>query len=596
MVVNFLPKADLTTSELFIAQKLLELLHPRTLDSYRVKMHNPYTILVELRKVLADFKARRVWSYEKSVKPIIEELLGFLRQDEELLFFSVSKRVLIEQLESATKKDPKNIKTVVFSVNACIQDNLKDYLKNLFDAILKEAEVLNGKEEVEAHGFEKCSRLINYMASGLVNMGYSKMYLYLCVKRNFSLSSTLSFEDGLLKFQGLVNRNKEDYTVVFRLNRWPNDKSDIKVKSEYLLNETKIEELAGINVHGKNFFRTKSQNIDYLGIKTSALDHYSVVEKAKAELFKIIDILHLGYQNYSFTPSLWCFVVGSTTPGLSNTKKIRHYTDGNYGSNQERYESFIEKLNKADSVDVSDEARKRLTSAIRHLRFGNEADSKEQKFLHYWIGLEYFFSSYDDQENTISRLKSHFIDMHSTMYVKRNFLEFFKDLERVGAIDFLKRKNVTINSFDDLIKKEILASIIINTVEVMPLVAYRASHLKRLFEESDKTKVKKYIENHRSNLSWHLARCYRVRNELVHDASIDMNIESLVGNIRYYLSFVLNSFIDYLIDSPKDLTMDSKIANDDFFINYNLKFLTLEKDSFQINEMLKQETPVEMFA
>lgn len=54
------------------------------------------------------------------------------------------------------------------------------------------------------------------------------------------------------------------------------------------------------------------------------------------------------------------------------------------------------------------------------------------------------------------------------------------------------------------------------------------------------------ILKHGTNLERHLTRCYRIRNEIVHDAAIHLNIESITGNLKYYLTFILHALIYYL--------------------------------------------------
>lgn len=113
------------------------------------------------------------------------------------------------------------------------------------------------------------------------------------------------------------------------------------------------------------------------------------------------------------------------------------------------------------------------------------------------------------------------------------------------------------------------------------LLKYRIKNMKSHLHNHEK--VEKYLHKHIQNLQWHLSRIYHYRNELVHEAAIKQNIESVANNLRSYLVFMLNLMLDYCniqLQSPQSFP----VTMDNFFWHYELLWLKctpeFEKDGF----------------
>lgn len=96
----------------------------------------------------------------------------------------------------------------------------------------------------------------------------------------------------------------------------------------------------------------------------------------------------------------------------------------------------------------------------------------------------------------------------------------------------------------------------------------------RLFTHKDK--LFDYVRKHEKNLLWHIARIYRLRNQLIHEAAIKQDIENVTSNLRYYLVFLLNQIIVYFanIQDKRNITLE------DFFFEYDIhmKMIVENKD------------------
>lgn len=97
----------------------------------------------------------------------------------------------------------------------------------------------------------------------------------------------------------------------------------------------------------------------------------------------------------------------------------------------------------------------------------------------------------------------------------------------------------------------------------------------------DKEKTKEYIKSHERNLKWHIARIYRVRNELIHEAALIQEIEGITSNLRYYLVFVLNQMIVFFAKAGNNMT----VSIDDFYNEYFMIKSKISK-SYEIETLL----------
>lgn len=183
--------------------------------------------------------------------------------------------------------------------------------------------------------------------------------------------------------------------------------------------------------------------------------------------------------------------------------------------------------------------------------------------LNYWIGLEFIFTSFNSDEKTIDRIRNYFPKCHSLIYVKRNLYDFHRSLRRLGL-----KPNIT-NYNDDLkyfIDHKSYNSINDNTNS--ELLKFRTAFFKKWHEEPNK--IEDVLKKHQDNLIWNITRLYRIRNEIVHNAAIKNGIHTHIAHLKYYLSFTLNSILNFMSDVNVDVNNDGKVSIDDYFITQEI--------------------------
>lgn len=206
--------------------------------------------------------------------------------------------------------------------------------------------------------------------------------------------------------------------------------------------------------------------------------------------------------------------------------------------------------------------------------------------MNYWIGLEFIFNSYNSEEKTIDRIRNYFPKCHSLIYVKRNLFDFHKTLKRLEI-------DVHIGNYDDnlqyLLSNDTYSKI--SESSNYDLLKFRSEYYRKWFQEPNK--IMEVINKHTNNLEWNLTRLYRIRNEIVHTAAIKNNITTHISHLKYYLSFMLNSILDFMSENNVDLDNDGKISIDDFFISQEIILGCLKNQ--KLEEWLKIENPYQIF-
>lgn len=202
--------------------------------------------------------------------------------------------------------------------------------------------------------------------------------------------------------------------------------------------------------------------------------------------------------------------------------------------------SMMKRIDAASNI--SQEIKDRLNTALRHLRVGDGQEEMEQRFLNYWIGLEFIFATPRSGDSTFARLKEKFPRMKTLYYLKRN----------VGDLDAIIRRKRLIGVAESFGNTPEAGMDRIFNATTDVLLKYRITKMKEHLH--DHNKVKDYLQNHLKHLEWHLSRIYHLRNELVHEAAIRQNMDGVGNNLRSYLVFMLNLLLDYckqqLVNQP----------------------------------------------
>lgn len=334
------------------------------------------------------------------------------------------------------------------------------------------------------------------------------------------------------------------------------------VKLEKLGLQQHVDETLPINDTIKTKFKKYLNNFgeDYFYFidKIKAKDKYAALKQSRERIMTMIDNLHMGYNiNTIKMPENTLVLEKQGNNYWATMEPTNYFMDGILKNDYLVSIALSEKINNIYAANnIDNGVKERLKSAIRHLNYGDQDTELEQRFINYWIALEFIFSSPQTDDNTFTRLKTNLINVLSSSYIKRN-------------MDYLKAKLISegwIDSQYNLWETDISLDAVAENPSISLLWMYKLKKMKsRLLGHTDKRKA--YYTNHVNNLERHITRIYNLRNVLVHEAGINQDIENITSNLRYYLVFILDQMVSFFSD-PNLKKQDKVFSIEDFFNTY----------------------------
>lgn len=565
---------DLNRRQQFFQERFLEILHHYTLDSYRVRIHNAHTIILELKVVLTNWLKGNVKRFE-TVSLCAEETLQKIKDDQLFLNEGSLKKYFCSILEKIIKEGEKKpllcLRTVelIDEVNKSIsKDPFHIKLFQIIQTITLKKENEEESDMALDKDLNEIDLAISNLATELIFLGFSRQFLYNFVKYS-AFKDSNSFEEAIEKI--VINLNPEKtkkFSVFFRLTLGKGIK---ELQLPELLNEFPIELKDIVKIKRAKFIESRLDQ-RYFKTEVEALDVESAAKLGKENLSIFLDTLHFSLNYYKIIPENTVIVIESTEDGTN-----AYYTQSlpfmeGIKPNKEELEQleyikagliFIKNLSNC-SKDVVN----RLTSALRHLRIGDTDPESEQRFINYWIALEFLFSSPDINENTFSRIKQNLINILLSSYGFRNISYLLEQLRK-------RQEDITLDDLLDPSKRKLIYESIKDTT----LLSYRLRSMEKYLLTNQVSNINKYLHQHERNLKWQIARIYRLRNELIHEAAIKQNIESLTSNLRYYLIFVLKRAIAFF-SMGKNSSEENKMREmESFFLKYDFIKDIIEKEA-----------------
>lgn len=587
---------DVNPLERLFIDKSIESLYSDTIDSYRLKLHNPKSLLNELIDVIND-SINGVLTNTDYLTATSKELKKALEEGNDgLIFRNISKKHFLESLSKPTKSSFK----ILQQSSKLILKHNSDYIKTLLNhinAILdshfiyldRKGEIKSGEGDNFLAAQKRIIILIDYLYVELINKGFSKQYLYKTFQSLFIFcSKNTNFDKQLQIFYSLIQKQDEKYTVIFSINEQSFKFHELKkIDNSYILvNKAYKKRIKGIISSDANNFLNNAKSVNLIGIDFETKDHFKAVQFAIDKISKDLDIYHLGFNNKQYKINKQCLTIGTLDPSRSSTVPSNFQIDGYFQSNANVFNKLLTKVQNLEESNIDKDSFQKILSAIRYYRMGSESPELENKFLNYWIGLEFIFNSYNSVEKTVDRIRNYFPQCHSLIYIKRNLFDFHQTLERLNIAVHISDYN------DDL--QYLLSNATydkISEVANYGLLKFRSEYYRKWFQEPNK--IMEVINKHTNNLNWNLTRLYRIRNEIVHTAAIKNNITTHISHLKYYLSFMLNSILNFMSENNVDLDNDGKISIDDFFISQEIILGCLKNE--KLAEWIKIENPNQIF-
>lgn len=558
----------------FFRLRMVEALHKDTLDSFRVRANNALTILDELSLLLKAWIGGNIKRFE-TVESCISEAKGLIYSDDCLQYTYpiLDKGMFVEELNdyvSSVRKDKvlsvEKTQQMLFLVNQVFCTNDSSYLEacvSRIENIIKRNEALNDENFIPK--LDELDFYITSFCCELLRIGYSKAHLYKFFKDIKQGRGKETFDATFQQIrETLLNKKLRKHQVIFRLDFLNKGYSKCATANMSQLQETIPQNLQR-NKSVLKRYKVVNEYVRYYIGEKKALDPGSAVRKCYENLSNDSDF-NLESVHEVKMPSTALVVDGSNV----HLEKV-YYMDACESpvfSATHKLGDVVSGLRQAKGV--SKDALDRFFSALRHLRIGDQQTEVEQRFINYWIAIEFIFASVHSGESTFERIKAFLPKILECCYIKRNILYMENWLR-------CKKKLCNGQSLLSLTEEERKKL----ETDVDILTRYRLRRIKSHLHHSDK--IKEYLRRHRTNIERHLIRIYRLRNELVHEAAIKQDIASVTSNVRYYLVFVLNRLIGFLKEggaSPGEKEMFH------FFWVYDSVLKMIERTNYDIEQIM----------
>lgn len=576
-----------TIGQRFFVQKILDLTYVNVLDSYRVRVHHPISLLEECLVLIQDWNANKIKRFE-TLKKAFQELVHLLESDLDntVDYGFTTKSSFTRKLSSLIKCDDNSINLtslyeVEYQIVYLLRTNV-DYLRKLISNI----ENLLSFNESEIKSciphLDKLSLNTSFLATELIRKGYSKVKIYHLFSRTFiATNKERSFEENWSYVKNVLEENlRHIFVVVFRF--------DFKSNVDYLKDfdtSVDINVLASFKTSRIETFLKDSPLVGFKTFKVEALDFYQAIQKARVSLSNFLDIVHFAFDDVYLQLDQDVLVIDQNKKEKARIQKINFLIEGGYIENEERHDSLnttIESI--MENEYITNEVKSKIKSSMRYLRMGNEALELEQKYISYWIALEHIFSVNQKDTATITRMLEHLKNIQVVYYLKRNIQYLNADVIKKIPKRIVKEKFPYIEDGINYFLDENSLTLLSENISKTPLISYKVNKLKSALHSKEKTKL--YIERHEDNVVSHIYRLYRIRNEIIHEAKIIPSIENITSNLKYYLTFTLNLLLDYFSNLHEGGVNDSKSSMNDFFHHHTLLYDSIKESSYDKSKLL----------
>ena len=289
-------------------------------------------------------------------------------------------------------------------------------------------------------------------------------------------------------------------------------------------------------------FAVYSSLVTYAETQVESIDFHSAAVKAREKFEDCLDLLRFNFEPAPLKIDDRCFVQRSGD-SRAEVPVVRHLVPNPaHHLPADAFRDFSEQMSNALSrTGIEQESRERLRAAVRHYRFGRDADSYKDKFLNWWMGLE--FLAYAAHGDTIGHtVIRHTSDALLQRYLYRligDLLRTMKEHKIEWTADFQTQSGFP--NLDDLNPAGLLsllqvpqhATKLAQSFPDHPVAAFRITRLADQLQDAKKTVD--LLALHHKHVVWQLARLYRIRCCIVHGSPITFKLPLFAANLEFYL-------------------------------------------------------------
>ena len=266
----------------YVMERVLELLHKETLDTYRVRNNNVFTSLVETRAIIQRYSEMKVKTFE-TVKALANETVELLKVDTCLVFQTYTRDLLAQEINEFLKSNVDkqaskmpDVGRILFCLDKCIEENRQTYLTILLSSINQAIQDCSGwDDDAMLHHIGELDSIVGSLCVQLIYEGYSKQFLFLELKYR----AGKSYEEFCQTLKKLSKKETQTFEVIWRL--WIKEEDSSKLATLGLVEEV---DDSHITEEAKRKYSKKiapGRNIYFYQEEVCALDRFSATRLSR---------------------------------------------------------------------------------------------------------------------------------------------------------------------------------------------------------------------------------------------------------------------------------------------------------------------------
>ena len=568
--------------EVLFIQKIKELLSNNSGISYSYKIHNLYSILLELRSVIEDYNYGRTNGF--ILEDVRKEAMEIAKND---LVMSKKQKALYEMMTEEIRRGLSLDKNNNYAIANSDMDKISamdSAIRNL-ENIYTRLDYLNDtldllKEAIQNNSGNDIILLTECVVSSNIILKRSISSSYLSVAHFFEKSGK-SFEDCWNQWVSSMLRINAEYKCFFLLKDDYQEKvlnvvSGAMVKDRYP-NAEKIELI-------------EMQSFYYeVGINVPANDQHAQIEKAFSAYKEEMGIVEFATAKVNTLEDVVIIydVHFNRFIKLDRKEILVNSEYKPYNQYHKNIDRVVRSLTQRLESDLD---RNKLVNAIINT-CNFEKEGKEYSFILLWSSLESLFRS-NQYPTAITAIKDIVPNILAHRYIYYRLFDFLKDCYNIGVQYSYQEVEMVVENpsareigllftlLRDESEKEIFLRICRNTYE---LLYYRGIELEQILMNA--VTMKQKVERHRQVIGYQLQRMYRIRNKFVHHSMIDDNIDVLCKHMRVYMWEAIRE-MGYIADKRKIRSLEELYSY--FRMNHTMmqKMIVNRNSSMEIQNIV----------
>ena len=550
------PTGTLLPHEKFFLELWHGMAHELSLDSHRVRCLNARTIIRELDQELRIGRAKpdefhdlcaeadEILTRDPLVATSFARHLGLIQP---LLKTPPIPDEKKKEKDAAQEQKLRELRFIVADFSAALE---RGYCKQLLE-ILPDTIVGGDNKKTEA--------VVGALLSDLVDQGWPLETLFSWVDLFFQKKKLPQYDTFAANLRFLIqqlNWGKQDYKVILRLSGSSklSDFGDFagfnfRRTAGFVPTSGHLKKLA-FEQPNASFAETNVKGVDFISAAISAREKFEA---------------SLDQMRFNFLPSPLkveerCFVARSD--GRNELVTVRHLVPNpHHHLEPKAFREFADDMNKKLGRNtVEPESRERLEAAIRHYRFGSDADTYKDKFLNWWMGLE-FLSHVTEGDRIGQSVARHASDALLQRYLYRlvsDAVGTIKSQEIAWDADLIAGSGAaTLNDLEyagalKLLQAPGLVTKLAGGFPNNPVAAMRIEQLAARLQDPKKTA--EALAAHQRHLLWQLGRLYRIRCCIVHGSAVRFKLPLFTANMEFYLK-------ELIIVCLRSLTLNPQVVS-----------------------------------